>query len=70
VAKVPGVDPSIFKGMEARMEIWVLKDSFRVSKAKMDFAGDLTKVGAGRVMMSMEVEFSNFDEPVKIEAPF
>jgi hypothetical protein len=70
VAKVPGVDPSIFKGMDARMEVWVLKDSFRVKKAKMDFAGDLTKVGAGRLVMSMEVEFSDFDEPVKIEAPF
>jgi hypothetical protein len=70
VAKVPGVDPTMFKGMEARMEAWVLKDSFRVKKAKMDFAGDLTRVGVGRVTMSMEVEFSNFDEPVKIEAPF
>jgi len=70
VARVPGVDPSMFKGMEARMEVWVLKDSFRVEKAKMDFTGDLTKVGAGRLVMSMEVEFSNFDEPVKIKAPF
>jgi hypothetical protein len=70
VVKVPGVDPSMFKGMEAHMEVWVLKDSFRVKKAKMDFAGDLTKVGAGRMTMSMEVEFSNFDEPVKIAAPF
>ncbi|MBK5092695.1 MAG: hypothetical protein JJE48_04160 [Actinobacteria bacterium] len=70
VAGVPGVDPAVFKGMEARMEVWVLKDSFRVKKAKMDFAGDLTKVGAGRLVMSMEVEFSDFDKPVKIEAPF
>jgi len=70
VTRVTGVDPSIFKGMEARMEVWVLKDSFRVSKAKMDFNGDLTKVGAGRLVMSMQVEFSSFDEPVKIKAPF
>lgn len=70
VAKVPGVDPSMFGGKEARMEIWVLKDSFRVKKAKMDFTGDLAKVGVGRLVMSMGVEFSAFDEPVKIEAPF
>jgi hypothetical protein len=60
----------MFGGKEARMEIWVLKDSFHVKKAKMDFTGDLAKVGVGRLVMSMGVEFSAFDEPVKIEAPF
>lgn len=69
VAHLPGVDPSVFKGMRARMEMWVLKGSFYVKRAKMDFTGDLARIGAGKLSMSVDVEFSDFNRPVGIEAP-
>lgn len=66
---VPGVDPAVFSGTEAQMEIWVLADSFYVERAQMEFEGDLSSVGVGYFKMSMEADFSEFDEPVAIEAP-
>jgi len=67
--RVPDVDPSVFKGMDAHMEVWILEDSYYIEKAKMSFAGDLSKVGRGKVSMSTEIEFSEFNQPVTIEAP-
>ena len=64
-----GADPSMFKGRKARMEVWVLKDSMRVKKATMGFDGDLAAAGPGKLKMDMEVEFSDFNEPVSIEPP-
>ena len=64
-----GADPSMFKGRKARMEVWVLKDSMRVKKARMGFYGDLAAAGPGKLRMDMKVEFSDFNEPVSIEPP-
>lgn len=64
-----GVDPSLLKGRKARMEIWVLKDSLNVRKATMSFSGDLAEAGPGTLKMVMEVQFSEFNEPVSIEPP-
>lgn len=69
VVAFPGVDPSLFKGMAARMEMWVLKDKYYVKRAKMDMSGDMAKGGAGHLSESMELEFSGFNEPVTIEKP-
>lgn len=64
-----GVDPSVFKGKKATMEVWVLKDSLRIRKATMSYTGDLPEVAGSRLAMTMEVDFSEFNHPVSIEAP-
>jgi outer membrane lipoprotein-sorting protein len=64
-----GVDPSLFKGKKALMEVWVLKDSMNVEKATMTYKGDLGPAGPGELSMSMELDFSDFNEPVSIEPP-
>ncbi len=64
-----GVDPALFEGKEAKMEVWVLKDSMNVEKATMTYAGDLGSAGPGELNMSMELDFSDFNEPVSIEPP-
>jgi hypothetical protein len=69
VAHVPGIDVSVFRGTESNMEVWVRKDSFDVSRAKMSFGGNLAKIGAGNIAVSVDVEFTDFNKPVNIEAP-
>ena len=69
VSHLPGVDPSAFKGMQARMEVWVVEGSFYVKRAKMEFDGDLSRIGVGSLDMSVDIEFSDFNRPVGIEAP-
>jgi hypothetical protein len=66
-----GVDPSVLKGKRADMEVWILKDSMRIKKATMSFADNLDVEGSGlgKLNMSMEIGFSDFNEPVSIEAP-
>jgi hypothetical protein len=64
-----GVDPSIFKGRKATMEVWVLKDSLRIKKATMNYSGELPGVAGSRLAMNMELGFSDFNQPVSIEAP-
>lgn len=70
-----GVDPALLGGKKAHMEVWVLKDSFYISKATMEFASRIGvaessgSVEDNTLHMSMEIEFSGFDEPVSIEAP-
>ena len=67
---VTGVDPSVFKGKRAHMEVWVQRDSMRIEKATMNFSGDLSATGTpGALSMDMEVDFSDFNEPVSIEPP-
>lgn len=65
---VPGVDPSELKDRRVNMEVWILKDSMYIKKSTMDFSGTLGS-DSGNVEMSMEIEFSEFDQPVTIEAP-
>jgi hypothetical protein len=63
------VDPSVFTGKSAAMEVWVLKDSMYIGKATMKYSSDVPGVASSKLSMSMEVNFSDFNEPVKIEAP-
>jgi len=65
---VPGVDPSDLEGRQVNMEVWILKDSMFIEKATMDFSGILG-TDSGSIQMSMELEFSEFNEPVTIEPP-
>lgn len=64
-----GVDPGLFRGRKAGVEVWVLKGSMRIRKVTMRFSGDLDGPGAGRLSAGMEVEFSEFNQPVSIEPP-
>jgi hypothetical protein len=64
-----GVDPSIFKGRKATMEVWVLKDSLRIRKSTMSYTGEVPDVAGSKLAMAMEVDFSDFNQPVSIEAP-
>lgn len=66
---VPGVDPSMFTGTKARMEVWVRKDDFYIDKLNMNFAGDLKSLGGGHLAMAVQIDFSDFNDPVTIEAP-
>lgn len=68
-AKTADVDPAVFKGTQTTMDVWILKDDFYVKRAKMSFSGDLSRIGAGKLKMTVDVEFSEFNEPVSIEAP-
>jgi hypothetical protein len=63
------VDPSAFAGKRAAMEVWVLKDSMYISRATMRYSSDVPGVASSKLTLSMEADFSDFDEPVKIEAP-
>lgn len=69
VSHLPDIDPSVFKGMQAKMEVWVLEGSFYVKRAKMEFNEDLARIGVGRLAMSVDIDFSEFNRPVGIEAP-
>jgi hypothetical protein len=64
-----GVDPAAFAGKSAAMEVWVLKGSTYISKATMRYSSDVPGVDSSKLGLSMEVDFSEFNEPVKIEAP-
>ena len=67
---VSGIDPSVFKGKKARMDVWVQRETYRIEKATMSFAGDLSALATpGTLIMNMEVDFTDFNEPVSIEAP-
>ena len=63
------VDPAAFAGKSAAMEVWVLKDSMYISKATMNYSSDVPGVESSKLSLGMEVDFSEFNEPVKIEAP-
>ncbi len=67
--KQSGVDPSIFKGKKARLEIWVRRKDLYIDKATMSFAGRLADPLNGTIKMSTEIDFSDFNEPVSIEPP-
>jgi len=56
-------------GMQAQMDMWVLKDSFYVERARMEFKGNFASVGEGDVTMTVQVDFSDFNKPVTIETP-
>lgn len=64
-----GVDPSTFKGKKAKMDVWVQKGSLRIEKATMSFKGGFIEPSPGKLTMNMELEFSDFNEPVSIEPP-
>ena len=64
-----GVDPAAFAGKSAAMEVWVLKGSTYISKATMRYSSDVPGVASSKLGLGMEVDFSEFNEPVKIEAP-
>ncbi len=63
------VDPRLFRGRKAGMDVWVLKDPLRIKRATMRFSGSAGESSTGELSASMEVEFSEFDQPVSIEAP-
>jgi hypothetical protein len=63
------VDPTVFAGKNAAMEVWILKDSGYLSKATMRYSSDVPGVASSKLSLSMEVEFSDFNQPVKIETP-
>lgn len=69
VAGVAGVDPAVFKGKQAQLEVWVNKQDHYVQRVKMDFKGDLASAGVGDLELSTDLEFSQFNKPVTIEAP-
>ncbi|MFH1149100.1 MAG: hypothetical protein V1748_01365 [Actinomycetota bacterium] len=64
-----GVDPSVYLGKKAKMDVWVQKDSLRIEKATMSFTGAFIEPSPGKLTMNMELEFSNVNEPVSIEPP-
>lgn len=65
---VPGVNLSELEGKQAKMEVWVLKDSMFIEKAMLSFSGNMG-AGSGSVEMLIESVFSEFNEPVTIEPP-
>jgi hypothetical protein len=64
-----GIDPTLFKGKEAHMQIWVRQKDLYLSKAAMDFSTHIAAPANTDIKMNTEVEFSNFNEPVSIEPP-
>jgi outer membrane lipoprotein-sorting protein len=66
---ISGLDPSLFKGKEAQMEVWVRQKDLYLDSAKMEFAAHFAAPLNTDVKMSNEIEFSNFNEPVSIEPP-
>jgi len=56
-------------GMEAQMDMWVLKDSFYVERTRMEFHGNFASIGEGNMNMTVQVDFSDFNKPVTIETP-
>jgi hypothetical protein len=64
-----GVDPSAYLGKKAKMDVWVQKGSLRIEKATMSFSGAFVEPSPGKLTMNMELEFSDFNEPVSIEPP-
>ncbi|MDD5747479.1 MAG: hypothetical protein PHP64_00245 [Actinomycetota bacterium] len=67
--KVPGVDASLFKGTKAKMEVWIQEKTFFLEKTKMSFSGKIKELGMKILKVFINVEFSDFNEPVSIEAP-
>jgi hypothetical protein len=63
------IDPAVFAGKTAAMEVWVLKDSMYISRVTMDYSSDVPGVASSRLALSMEASFTDFNEPVKIEVP-
>jgi len=63
------VDPALFKGKQAQVDIWVRKKDLFLGKATMNFASQLAAPVSGSLKMSTEIDFSNFNEPVSIEPP-
>jgi hypothetical protein len=63
------VDPSLLKGKQARVDIWVRKQDLFLQKATMNFATQLAAPVNGSFKMSTRVNFSDFNEPVNIEPP-
>jgi hypothetical protein len=63
------IDPTLFKGKQAHVEIWVRKKDLFLQKATMNFATQLGAPINGSFKMSTRVEFSDFNEPVNIEPP-
>lgn len=66
---VPGADPSAFREKMARMELWIRKKDYLMKTAVMDFSGNVTGAENGDLSVRMQVEFSDFNEPVSIEPP-
>lgn len=67
--QMPGMSPEVFKGSKARMQVWVLTNSFYVEKMEMKFFSDATAAGIGKVWTTVCFEFSEFGKPANIEAP-
>lgn len=66
---VPGVDPLLYKGKDAQMEVWVDRDNLYLASVRLEFAAHFATPMNTDVKMSTEMEFSDFDEPVSIEPP-
>ena len=64
-----GIDPALFKGKQAHMEIWVRKKDLFLEKATMNFAGHIGAPVNANLKMNTEIDFSDFNEPVSIEPP-
>jgi hypothetical protein len=64
-----GIDPALFKGKQAHMDVWVRKDKFYLEKATMNFAGHIGAPVNANLKMSTEIDFSDLNEPVSIEPP-
>jgi hypothetical protein len=66
---ISGIDPEMFKGKEAQMEVWVNKKNLFLDSARMEFATHLAAPTNTDIRMSNEIDFSDFNEPVSIEPP-
>lgn len=64
-----GVDPALFKGKQAQVEVWVRKKDYYLEKATMNFASKLTSPDTGTFKMATEIDFKDFNQPVSIEPP-
>jgi hypothetical protein len=64
-----GIDPALFKGKVAHLDVWVRKKDMFLQKATMNFASQLGAPVNGSLKMSTEIDFSNFNEPVSVEPP-
>lgn len=66
---VSGIDPEIFKGKSATMEVWVRKKDLYLTRVKMTFATHLGAPLSTDLKMNGEMQFKDFNEPVSIEPP-
>ncbi len=69
-AKMPaGVQPPSTSGLEETMDVWVQKGNFFVERARMEFSGKMGPSTPGNLAFSLQLNFSDFNKPVTIEAP-